>query len=85
MKCLYLHGLGSNGLTNTAKGLRSLGVDVLSPSYTPHAYENALAMLKREISIFSPDLLIGTSMGGYFALKLAEESGLPVVAVVVAQ
>jgi predicted esterase YcpF (UPF0227 family) len=81
MKCLYLHGLGSNGLTNTAKTLQLLGEDVISPSYAPHDFPYSIKMLKDIINEQSPDVIVGTSMGGYFALKLGEITNLPVLAV----
>jgi predicted esterase YcpF (UPF0227 family) len=81
MKYLYLHGLGSNGLTNTAKTLQLLGEDIISPSYAPHDFPYSIKMLKDTISQQAPDVIVGTSMGGYFALKLGEITNLPVLAV----
>jgi predicted esterase YcpF (UPF0227 family) len=81
MKYLYLHGLGSNGLTNTAKTLRMLGENVISPSYTPHDFPNSIKILKNIINQQSPDVIVGTSMGGYFALNLGVITDLPVLAV----
>lgn len=81
MKTLYLHGLGSSGRSNTAKMLRRLDVELIAPDYAPQHYRDAIEALSRLIEAERPGRVIGTSMGGYYALKLYEAFGLPSVAV----
>ncbi|PCJ33073.1 MAG: hypothetical protein COA90_01210 [Gammaproteobacteria bacterium] len=81
MKLLYLHGLGSSGQSSTALGLMEAGFDVISPDYQPQHYQQSIEPLLLLVDKEKPTLLVGTSMGGYYVLKLAELTGLPVVAV----
>jgi len=78
VKILYLHGLGSSGESGTAQGLTELGYDVISPTYRP---EFEKASLDNLVQKESPDLIIGTSMGGYYALKLAEYKSVNAIAI----
>lgn len=65
----YLHGLGSGPKANTAVALSNY-FNVQALAYTPHDFEAAMPVLLESIPPNS--LVVGTSMGGYFALKLAE-------------
>jgi len=78
---LYLHGLGSNGASSTAAALRTAGLRVLSPDYSPQNYTASIAWLQDYVDLKGISLLVGTSMGGYYALKLSELTGLRAVAV----
>lgn len=80
-KLLYLHGLGSSGQASTAKGLAEQGFEVIAPDYHPEMCLASLAKLWQLVETKQPDVLVGTSMGGFYALKLAERFELPVVAV----
>ena len=78
MKILYLHGLESS--TNCAKvqWLRSQGHEVLNPEIDYKAkgeYNRIKVMAKHSI----PDLIIGSSMGGYFAYALGTWTNIPIV------
>ncbi len=81
MRTLYLHGLGSNGQSSTARGLAQLGLTVISPDYQPQHYLQSIDQLSALIEEQQPDLIAGTSMGGYYALKLRERFALPSVIV----
>lgn len=79
-KILYIHGLGGGLQSATYAGLRRHfdGVDILLyPSQTATFGEN-LAIIKRGFSERVPDsyrgkvLIVGTSLGGFFATKLAD-------------
>lgn len=78
---LYLHGLGSNGHSSTATGLHELGVAVVAPDYAPQHYHEAIEQLCTLVEALQPQRIIGTSMGGYYALKLHERYAMPTVAV----
>lgn len=81
MKLIYLHGLGSNGQSSTARGLAELGFDVVSPDYRPQFYTESMAQLSTLVDHRQPSLISGTSMGGYYALKLFEHFALPSIAI----
>lgn len=80
-RLLYLHGLGSSGQAATAKGLAHEGFTVIAPDYLPEMCRASLAQLSLQVEQAQPDVIVGTSMGGYYALKLAERFAIPVVAV----
>lgn len=78
---LYLHGLGSSGRSTTAMALQAQGVRLLAPDYAPQHYRQSIDSLCRLVEGAEPGCIIGTSMGGYYALKLFERFALPTVAV----
>lgn len=83
---IYLHGYGSNGNTDTAKGLRVLLADsckLISPTYDwskPHEAVVQLADLYRAHVADRP-VLVGTSLGGFYANYLARVLDAPAVIV----
>lgn len=81
MKVIYLHGLGSNGQSSTARGLSESGFDVISPDYRPQFFNKSMDMLSELVLSAEPCVIAGTSMGAYYALKLFECFALPTVAV----
>ena len=75
-KVLYIHGYGSNGNTETAKNLRAaLGpdFDVVSPSYDGSSPGTAAFMLQATCLKSFPNkpIVVGTSLGGFFANYLS--------------
>lgn len=70
---VYLHGYGSSGLTGTADYLRRklLEYDVLTPDI-PVDPQEALPFLKQYCKDYHADLIIGTSMGGMYAMQLQD-------------
>ena len=76
-KVLYLHGLESN-----QGGPK---VDFLAKEFCVHApemdYKNPMVQNELEFIMrqFNPDLIIGSSMGGYAADILAEKYGKPAI------
>lgn len=72
-KILYIHGFGSAGSTGTATIMRNLlyekDVRVVSPD-VPTSPAEALPFLKSFAEQEQPDLIIGTSMGGFYAEQL---------------
>ena len=76
MKILYIHGFGSCGNSNKSKILKQLNFPVLSPNLPPSP-KNAINMLD---SIITPDtVLVGSSLGGYYVIYLAEKYFLKAV------
>lgn len=70
-KILYIHGLSSSGATSTASAMRELlpQVTVISPD-VPLPVRAALPLLHEICRIESPDIVIGSSMGGMFAQQM---------------
>lgn len=79
-KILYIHGFGSCGIGNKSTQLRRYFCqdEVLSPDLpaSPLLAISLLEVLIREEDI---DLLIGSSLGGYYATYLAEKYKLKAV------
>ena len=71
MKILFIHGLASSGAYKMASSLRILlkGSEVIAPD-VPIEPSEALAMLEGICSNESPDLVVGLSLGGFWAQKL---------------
>lgn len=71
IKIAYFHGFASSGATGTAQLLRQLlpDADVVAPDI-PMDPAEALPFLKAFVSEQSPDLIIGTSMGGMYAQQM---------------
>lgn len=71
MKILFIHGLASSGAYKMASSLRILlkGSEVLAPD-VPIEPSGALAMLEGICSGERPDLIVGHSLGGFWAQKL---------------
>ena len=70
-RVVYLHGFGSSGQSGTVEQLRKLlpDYDVLAPDI-PVAPSEALPFLKNYCYVFSPSLIIGTSMGAMYAMQM---------------
>lgn len=71
MKILFIHGLASSGAYKMASSLRILlkGSEVIAPD-VPIEPAEAFAMLKEICSEEKPDLIVGLSLGGFWAQKL---------------
>lgn len=71
MKILFIHGFASSGRYKMADQLRILikGAEVLSPDVPPDP-AHALAFLERMCREQEPDLVVGHSLGGFWAQKL---------------
>lgn len=83
---IYLHGYGSNGNTDTAKGLRALLAEsckVISPTYNWSKPREAVVELSDLYHAHAADrpVLVGTSLGGFYANYLARMLDAPAVIV----
>jgi predicted esterase YcpF (UPF0227 family) len=80
---LYIHGFASSGLGAKARTVREyFGAESLAPSFS-HIPELAVDTLTQIVEqarhLDEPVGLIGSSLGGFYALRLAERFGLPAV------
>ena len=74
-KIAYLHGLESKTNCDKVKWLRSLGYEVLNPAID---YRNdPLERIITFVESFKPDLIIGSSMGGYLAYIISRRYNIP--------
>ena len=71
MKVLFIHGLASSGAYKMASSLRILlkGSEVIAPD-VPIEPGEALALLEGICRDECPDLIVGLSLGGFWAQKL---------------
>ncbi|MGV8916410.1 MAG: YqiA/YcfP family alpha/beta fold hydrolase [Pseudomonas sp.] len=81
---LYIHGLNSSPLSKKASqlsalmGTLGLGPQLRVPALHHHPRQ-AIAQLEAAISELGRPLLVGSSLGGYYATHLAERHGLKAV------
>ena len=70
MKVAYLHGLESKGYGKKNDFLREVFDDVFDPRIAYTKTKGIFSKLAVEIGTFSPDVIIGSSMGGRFAYHI---------------
>lgn len=78
---LYVHGFGSQVDPNSDKRIalaKVADVAAVAPDYTT-PYD--AVMRKVQPYLAGVDLLLGTSMGGFLVTRLAENTGIPFVAI----
>ncbi|MBQ2197889.1 MAG: hypothetical protein II406_03970 [Bacteroidales bacterium] len=70
-KLLYVHGFASSGQTGSVRTLRLLlpDADIIAPDVPVEPHE-AISFLKETVDRESPDVIIGTSMGGMYSEML---------------
>ncbi|WP_457561378.1 YqiA/YcfP family alpha/beta fold hydrolase [Caminibacter sp.] len=73
---VYIHGFASCGNSNKTKMLKRYFQEVISPDLPPSPKET-LKLLERYIK--ADTTLIGSSLGGFYAMYLAEKYGLKAV------
>jgi pimeloyl-ACP methyl ester carboxylesterase len=80
MKVFNLHGYQGSAQNAACTAWQSLGCTVVSPALDYDAEQPAalLDRMEAEIAAQQPDLICGTSLGGFFAAVLAARTGLPV-------
>ena len=69
---LYIHGFKSCGQGNKAKALQRYFGDVIAPDL-PFSPAEAIKELERIVKTEPIDLLVGSSLGGYYATYLAQK------------
>lgn len=72
MKIFYIHGYNSSGNSDTAKNLRKYFPNLISPSYDSLNPGKSLAELKNELDEKDLNIIVASSLGGWYALRLAE-------------
>ena len=79
-KILYLHGFASCGDGNKTKDLKNYfgEENILSPDLPPCTFD-AISTIEKFLSSENIDLLIGSSLGGFYATYLAEKYQLKAI------
>jgi len=76
-KILYLHGFASCGEGNKSTELKKYfgETNVLSPDLSPSPFDT-IEIIERVLGSEDIDLIIGSSLGGFYATHLAEKYGM---------
>jgi uncharacterized protein len=77
MKIVYLHGLESNNISPKNDWLRTFS-ELFDPNIN-YFETNIYQKLKQKITEFQPNIIIGSSMGGYFAYEIARELNIDAI------
>ncbi|MDE5765183.1 MAG: hypothetical protein K2I00_09520 [Ruminococcus sp.] len=75
MKILNIHGYKGSAENSACLVLKEMGFDVISPQidYDAENPEKILDNLRKIFTESKPDYIVGTSLGGFFALLLSVE------------
>lgn len=81
MKILNIHGYKSSGHNNSFAALQPLGHEITSPDIDHDALSpfETLDILCRKAEECGAEVLIGSSLGGYYAALLSVRLGLPAI------
>lgn len=84
MTILNIHGFGGSPYNSAYSALQANNyTDIISPSidYNAETPENIMAKLRNIIADNGIDLIVGTSLGGFFGAVLSAEKNIPVILV----
>ena len=83
MLILNIHGYHGSQKNSAYTALKELGCDLISPpiDYDETSPENILGRLRYILADRRPDVIVGTSLGGFFAAVLSAEHDLPAILV----
>lgn len=83
MKVLNIHGYKGSAENSACITLKNLGHEVISPQidYDAEKPEKILDNLRKTFLENKPDYIVGTSLGGFFALLVAKNTDIPTVLV----
>jgi hypothetical protein len=77
MKLAYLHGLESTNVGEKNDWLQSYA-NLFAPLIDYKA-TNIYQTIKKQVIAFQPNVLIGSSMGGFFAYEMAKQVNIPAI------
>lgn len=77
MTILYIHGYGGHENGATSQMIQSITPDdkVIAPTYSYWSPDLAIKQINDYINQYNPDMVIGTSLGGFYVLQL--DCGVP--------
>lgn len=70
MKIIFLHGLESNNQSSKVTSMLNHGFEVHAPEMHYHSNPNLYSETLNYVLDYKPELIVGSSMGGYFAFHL---------------
>lgn len=79
MSILFLHGLDSSKDSNKYHALDYPQKYCMTIDYRNLSFHSVEALYQQMIRCFKPSLLVGHSLGGYWALRLSAHFGIPAV------
>lgn len=83
IKILNIHGYHGSPKNSAYQALEALGCEIIAPSldYDNVPPENILGRLKYILADRRPDIIVGTSLGGFYAAVLSAQCDHPVMLV----
>ena len=78
MRIVYLHGLKGKASNSKVDFLKDRGHIVMSPQID-YLNKNSFNDILTTSKSFMPDLIMGSSMGGFFALEIGKHLDVPVI------
>ena len=66
-RIFFIHGLESSNKSSKVDWMQSKGFDVLAPSMDYTTNDSLFSQTLEKVLEFQPHLIVGSSMGGYFA------------------
>lgn len=78
---IFYHGYNSSSNTNKFTEINVKEKYCRSVNYDQSSYEEIYEQYCKDIEEHKPDMLVGHSLGGYWAIKMANKYNLPVVLV----
>ncbi len=81
MKILNIHGYKGSAENSAFSALKATDAEIISPQldYDKENPEKLLEKLGKMIVENAVEIIVGTSLGGFFALALSVRTGLPVI------
>ena len=83
MRILNIHGYNGSPENSAYKALAKLGHEIISPAfdYENESPDDIMGRLSRLADDEQPDIIVGTSLGGFYAAALSVKSDIPVILV----
>ncbi|MBR1393479.1 MAG: hypothetical protein IJ561_06540 [Ruminococcus sp.] len=83
MKILNIHGYHGNPKNSAYQALEALGCEIIAPAldYDNTLPESIIRDLKFILTDKRPDIIVGTSLGGFYAAVLSAQNDYPVMLV----
>ena len=78
MTILYLHGLNSSNVSSRTVWLQQFG-KLINPLMNYHNYPENYQQIEKLVLTHKPDVIVASSLGGYFAYHLGNYYRIPTV------
>lgn len=81
MNILFFHGLDSSAETNKFEVIKKSNKFAVTVDYRKLSYHEVGLLYNKLIQKYQPDILVGHSLGGYWALSKSREFEIPCLAI----